>query len=155
MVIDLAGILQNNGSFVFADFSGLTMAEMTALKKELKKENIGFKVLKKSLLGFAFREAGADWDFDLSSHRGSLALAYASAESDAGAVAKSLDVFSRLHKKLVLLGGFLMGRLMSTKEVTALALLPSREVLLSQVLATLISPVSGFARALSQIAKGK
>ncbi len=143
--------MQNNGNFVFADFSGLTMAETTALKRELKKESIGFKVLKKSLLGFAFREAGADWNFDLSAHRGSLALAYGSAASEAGAIAKPLDAFSRVHKKLALLGGFLMGRLMSTQEITALALLPSREVLLGQVLAMLLSPVSGLARVLDGV----
>lgn len=153
LVSELADILRGNVNFVFADFSGLTVAEMSVLKKELKKENIGFKVLKKSLLGFAFRQAGANWNFDLSAHRGSLTLAYGSAASDAGTIAKFLDAFSRVHKKLVLLGGFLMGRLMNTKEIAVLAQLPSREVLLAQVLAMLMAPVSGLARALDGIAK--
>ena len=153
LVVELSGILQDNSNFVFADFSGLTMAEMTALKRELKKENIGFKVLKKSLLGFAFREAGADWNFDLSAHRGSLALAYGSAASEAGAIAKPLDAFSRVHKKLAILGGFWGGGGMRVREISVLAQLPSREVLLGQVLAMLLWPVSGLARVLDGISK--
>ena len=153
LVIELAGILKDNGSFVFADFSGLTMAEMTALKKELKKEGAGFKVLKKSLLDLAAEKSVVDWRVDLSAHRGAVAVAYGPAGVDPGAIAKSLDAFSRVHKKLLILGGYLVGRLMSVKEVSVLAQLPGREALLSQVLAMLMSPVSGLARVLDGIAK--
>ena len=54
LVEELADILKNNASILFVDFSALNMGEIIALKKDLKKEGIKFKALKKSLLTFAF-----------------------------------------------------------------------------------------------------
>ncbi|MDP3800163.1 MAG: 50S ribosomal protein L10 [bacterium] len=151
LVIELADILKNNTSILFVDFSGLNMGEIIGLKKELKKENIKFKALKKSLLGFAFEKSGRE-EFDLSSHKNSVAIVYGDVASDA-IMAKIVHKFSVQTKKLAILGGFLMGEKMLKNAVVVLAQLPAREVLLAQVVQLLMSPVSGFARVLDGISK--
>lgn len=151
LVEELAGIIKNNPNILFADFTGLKMGEIAALKKELKKEGIGFKALKKSLLEFAFKKSGKD-SFDMSSHKSSVAIVYGPDSSDAS-MAKILHSFSVKSKKLAILGGFLMGEKVMNDKVVMLAQIPSREVLLAQFLQLLMSPVSGLARVLDGIAK--
>ncbi|MDP3764778.1 MAG: 50S ribosomal protein L10 [bacterium] len=151
LVAELAEILKNNSSILFVDFSGLNMGEIIALKRELKKENIKFKALKKSLLGFAFEKSGRE-EFDLSFHKNSVAIVYSSNESDA-IMAKLVYKFSTQTKKLAILGGFLMGEKMLKNAVVALAQLPEREVLLAQIVQLLMSPVSGLVRALDAVSK--
>ncbi len=151
LVEELSDILKNNPSILFVDFSGLNMGEIIGLKKELKKESIKFKALKKSLLGFAFKKSGRE-EMDLSDHKNSVAIVYSSNESDA-VMAKIVHKFSVQTKKLAILGGFLMGEKMLKNAVVALAQLPSREVLLAQVVQLFMSPVSGFARVLDGISK--
>ncbi len=173
LVEELAEILRKNPSLLFVDFSGLTMGELGSLKKELKKDGIKFKALKKSLLGFAFQKSGREefsaqgesasgGDFGLADHKGSVAIVYgenasysaeASQDKSDAAMAKIVHKFSAQTKKLAILGGFLMGEKMLKNAVVALAQLPAREALLAQVVQLLMSPVSGFARALSQIKK--
>ena len=149
---DLGEILKSNANFIFVDFAGLTMAELTALKRELKKKGMGFKVIKKSLLTFAFKNSGVA-PFDLDDHKGSLAIVYSPAEPDA--MAKTVHTFSskNKNKKPNILGGFLMGEQMMKDRVVILAQLPSREVLLAQILQLLLSPVSGLARVLDGVSK--
>lgn len=151
LVEELAEILKNNPSVLFFDFSGLTMGELITLKKELKKESIKFKALKKSLLSFAFKKSGRE-EFDLSAHQSSVAVAYSSNESDA-AMAKIVNNFIIKNKKGIILGGYLLGEKMLKDAVVALAQLPPREVLLAQVLQLMMSPISGLARALDGISK--
>lgn len=151
LVEELADILKNNASILFVDFSALNMGEIIALKKELKKEGVKFKALKKSLLTFAFKKSGRE-EMDLSFHKNSVAIVFGEAASDA-VMAKIVHKFSLQTKKLAILGGFLMGEKMLKNTVITLAQLPTREVLLSQIVQLLMSPVSGFARALDAISK--
>lgn len=151
LVKDLADILKSNSSLLFVDFTGLNMGELTALKKDLKKEGLGWKALKKSLVGFAFEKSGRE-NFDLSSHKSSVAVVYGSGESSA-AMAKIIHEFIIKNKKIEILGGFLLGQKMLKEAVTVLAKLPPRPVLLAQVLQMFMSPISGFARVLDGISK--
>jgi large subunit ribosomal protein L10 len=150
LVEELSKIIQNNPNILFVDFTGLKMDEISSLKKDLKKEGVGFKALKKSLLEFAFKKSGKD-SFDMSSHKSSVAIVYGSAEPNV--MAKILHSFSVKSKKLAILGGFLIGEKMMKDKVVMLAQIPSREVLLAQFLQLLMSPVSGFVRALDGVAK--
>lgn len=151
LVGELAEVLKTNNSILFVDFTGLTMSELTSLKKDLKKEGIGFKALKKSLLGFAFEKSGRE-NFDLSNNKSSVAIVYGVAASDA-VMAKIINTFSVKSKKLNILGGFLIGEKMIKDRVVMLAQLPSREVLLAQVVQLMMSPVSGLARVLDGVSK--
>lgn len=149
IVVSVAEILKTQENIIFADFSGITMAEITELKRELKKRKIGWMVMKKSLLDFAFKEAGRE-AFNFSDHKGSMAISYG---SDAAGAAKIIHKFFLAHKKPIILGGFLMGEKMPKDRVVMLAQLPAREVLLAQILQLFMSPVSGFVRALDGISK--
>ena len=165
---DLGEVLKSNANFIFVDFAGLTMAELTALKRELKKKGMGFKVIKKSLLTFAFKSSGIV-PFNLNDHKGSLAIVYGSTGSTSSpqtplttgspaepdAMAKIVHTFSskNKNKKPNILGGFLMGEQMIKDRVVMLAQLPSREVLLAQILQLLLSPMSGLAMVLDGVSK--
>ncbi len=159
LVEELADILKNNVSILFVDFSALNMGEIISLKRELKKEGLKFKALKKSLLGFAFEKSGRE-EFDLSFHKNSVAIVYGSTtlttsfsnELDA-VMAKIIHKFSAQTKKLEILGGFLMGEKMLKNAVITLAQLPPREVLLAQVLQLMMSPVAGFTRVMDAVSK--
>ena len=172
LVGELSDIIKNNPNILFVDFTGLKMGEISDLKKELKKEGMGFKVLKKSLLDFAFKKSGRE-HFDVSDHKSSVAIVYGTrkdadytqtnAEDDSASsalsqrqsasMAKILHSFSVKSKKLAILGGFLIGEKMMNDKVVMLAKLPTKEVLLSQFLQILMSPVSGLARVLDGISK--
>lgn len=151
LVSELADIIKNHQSILFVDFTGLKMGEISSLKKDLKKEGIGFKALKKSLLDFAFKKSGKD-SFDMSSHKSSVAIVYGE-ESSEPSMAKIINSFSVKTKKLGIIGGFLMGEKVMKDKVVMLAQIPSREVLLAQLMQLLMSPVSGFVRALDGISK--
>lgn len=150
IVAELTDILKNQDNIVFTDFTGLTMAELSELKRDLKKDKFGYKILKKSLLEIALKNS-PEKCLDLSRHRGSTALAYGSGE--APVMAKKIHGFAVKSKKLNILGGFLMGKKMLKEAVVSLAQLPSREMLLAQVVRLLMSPVSGLVRALDGISK--
>ena len=156
LVLEVGAALKNSSSIIFTDFAGLTMAELTALRKELKKQvsplggSIGYKVIKKSLLDLILIASGKT-GVDLSRHKGSLAVAYSS--EDGAAMAKTINSFVVSTKKLNILGGFLMGGLVEAKKIALLAKLPSREILLTQIVQVLMSPISGLARVLDGISK--
>ncbi|MEK7608998.1 MAG: 50S ribosomal protein L10 [Patescibacteria group bacterium] len=151
LVEELADILKSNPSVLFVDFAGVNMGELIALKKDLKKENLRWKALKKSLIGFAFAKSGRA-GFDLSGYKSSAAIVYGSGDSGA-AMAKIINEFIVKNKKMEILGGFLLGEKMLKEAVIALAKLPPREVLITQVLQMFMSPIAGFARVLDGIGK--
>ena len=106
--------------------------------------------IKKSLLDFILKDSGKG-NVDLLGHKGSLAVAYSS--EDGSAMAKTINNFAVSTKKLTVLGGFIMGGWIDAKGVTALAKLPPREILLTQIVQVLMSPISGLARVLDGISK--
>lgn len=157
LVLEVGAALKNSSSIIFTDFAGLTMAEMTSIRKELKKQqvsspnrSVGYKVIKKSLLDLILIASGKK-GLDLSGHKGSLAVAYSS--EDGAAMAKTINSFVVSTKKLNILGGFLMGGLVEANKVIFLAKLPSREILLTQIVQLLMSPISSLARVLDGISK--
>ncbi len=150
MVAEVSSAVKNSQSLILTDFSGLTMGELNSIRRELRKQEAGYKVIKKSLVGFSLAGSGAA-GLDLSNHKGSVAIAYS--REDGSVMAKTINGFVTSTKKLNILGGFLMGAIVDAKTVTAVAKLPSREVLLTQVVQLLMSPISGLARVLDGISK--
>lgn len=150
LVAEAAEILKTHDNIIFTDFTGLTMPELSALKRELKKQQAGYKVIKKSLFGFVLKGSGKE-GIDLSAHRGSLAAAYSG--NDGSILAKTINSFAVSTKKLIILGGFLMGQVVDAGQVTALAKLPSREILLSQLVRLLLSPLTRLAKAIDHVSK--
>ncbi len=140
LVKDMTSKVKEAKSVVFADFKGVKVKDLTALKKELRKEGIDFKVSKKTLINIAFKEAGIE--VDTKKMEGQVAVSISS--QDEVAPAKIISNFSKKNENLKILGGILESKLMSIEQVKALAKLPSKEELLAKLVGTLQAPVSGF-----------
>ena len=128
-----------------ADFSGLTVEKMTELRRKCREQGVQFKVIKNTLLRRAFNARGiTELDDFLVGNTG---LVYSPASEMAPA--KILADFAKENEKLKLKAAVVDGRLFESKAIAMLATLPSREVLLSQVIATFIAPMTQFLAAVN------
>ena len=139
--------LRESATTVVADYRGLTVAQVTELRKQLREAGIEFQVLKNTLLRRA--TAAAELTELDSALTGPTAIAFST--EDAVAPAKILNDFAKKNDALKLKGGVLEGRVVSVEEVKALAELPSREGLLSMLLSVLQAPVRNFALAVKAV----
>ena len=136
---------------ILTDYRGLTTAELTNLRRKLREADIEYRVVKNSLAQFAARQAGME---ELAgSFEGPVALAIGYGEIPAAA--KVLDDYIRATKSILSIkGGFLEDRVLAPADVESLARLPSREVLLAQVLAGMQSPIYGLVNVLAGPVRG-
>ena len=136
---------------ILTDYRGLTTAELTNLRQKLREAGIDYKVVKNSLAQFAAKQAGMDEL--VNSFEGPIAIAFGYGEMSVAA--KVLDDYIRTTKSILnIKGGFLEDKMLSPREVEALARLPSREVLLSQVIAGIQSPIVGVTNVLAGPIRG-
>lgn len=133
-------------SVIFASYSGLTVPEATALRKQLREQGVDYQVAKKSLLSRALAAAGADATL-VDKLEGGLALAFG--YDDEVLPARLLSDFMKEHPALVLQGGLVAGQFYGSEHVMALAKLPSRTELLASILSSLSAPASNVVRVLS------
>ncbi len=142
---DTAERIANVTGLYLADFSGLTVESMTKLRKQCREQGVQFRVIKNTLLRRAFNDRGitALDDFLV----GNTGLVFST--SSETAPAKILSDFAKENDKLKVKAAVVDGKLFDGKAVAKLAALPSREVLLSQVLATFIAPMSQFLAAVN------
>ena len=139
-------------SIIMFDYRGLTVSEVTELRSNMRKAGVEYVVLKNSIVERAAKAANID-DSVLEMLKGPSAFAFG--YDDAVAPAKILKEAIKKYKKCSLKGGIVDGAVMSAADVEKLADLPSREQLLSRMLGSLLSPISGLACVLDQIAKKK
>ena len=139
-------------SVIIFDYRGLTVSEVTELRSNMRKAGVEYVVLKNSIVERAAKAANID-DSVLEMLKGPSAFAFG--YDDAVAPAKILKEAIKKYKKCSLKGGIVDGAVMSAADVEKLADLPSREQLLSRMLGSLLSPISGLACVLDQIAKKK
>jgi large subunit ribosomal protein L10 len=139
-----AAIAAQRGAVV-AEYRGLKVSEITALRKKLRAIDAEVRVVKNSLI----RRAAEGTPFgELSSHfTGPTAVAFA--HGDPVALAKVMKEFATASPKVTLRAGFVEGKVLSAKDVETLASVPSREVLLSRLVGGLASPLTRLAQALS------
>ena len=130
---------------ILTDYRGLTMAEINQLRNKLRETQSEYHVTKNRLVKLALKEAGLPVPEDLL--EGPTATSFCFEEVPA--VAKVLVNYSKESKTLVIKGGLLGDRIISADQVTALAELPPREILLAHVLGTIQAPAGGVARALA------
>ncbi len=130
---------------VFADFTGLTVKEISELRRLLKTQGIEYEVLKKTLLAKSL-EATTVTGLAADNFTGSVSLAISS--SDEVTTAKTLVEFAKKHDKLQILGGLMNQSFISQEQVKILARLPGKPELLGQLVGSLASPLSGLARVL-------
>lgn len=128
-----------------ADFSGMTVEKLSLLRKKCREEGVQFKVIKNTLLKRAFNGRGIT---ELDAHLvGNTGLVFS--PTNEMIPARILVDFAKEHEKPKVKAAVVDGRLYDGKAIAQLALLPSREVLLSQVLSTFIAPMTQFLAAVN------
>ena len=132
---------------VIVDYKGISVADDTALRKELREAGVKYSVVKNSILGFAAKEAELEGLEEVLN--GTTAIA--TCEDDYTAAPRILGKFADGHKNFKLKGGFMDGKVIDLETVEALAKLPTRDVLLATVLGAFNAPIAAFARAVQAI----
>jgi large subunit ribosomal protein L10 len=140
LVAELTERLRESQTLLVADYRGLKMTEIDALRGELLKHGARFSVVKNTLTRRAAEAAGADSLLALLD--GPSAIAFLEAGSDPVAAAKALSDAARTTRILTIRGGLLEGRPMSGDEVENLAKLPSADVVRAQVLGAITAPLT-------------
>lgn len=152
IVDDVAKKLTDANSVVVVDYRGLTVEEVTDLRKQLRDADVAMEVIKNKILTRAAEKAGVA---DLNdSFVGPTAVAFGNGE-DAIAAARILAKFAKDHDVLEIKGGMMEGKVASVEEINTYATLPSREDLLSMLASELQSPIRSFAFAVKQVADNK
>ena len=144
--------IQRASSVVVFDYRGLTVDEVTQLRNNMRKAGVEYIVLKNHIVGRACEAAGIDASIHDMLHGPS---AFAFGYEDAVTPAKLLKEFVKKAKKCEIKGGIVEGTVTNAKDLDAIADLPSREVLIARLLGSMMSPISGLAIVLDQIAKQK
>ena len=140
VVADLAERLRSTDTLIVADYRGLTMPQVDALRTELLTHGARFQVVKNTLTRRAAEEAGADHLLALL--EGPTAIAFLDSEGDPAAVAKALRAAARETQVIEVRGGIMQGRPISADEITTLATLPSLDVLRGQLVGAIAAPLS-------------
>ena len=150
VVANLTNKLQNAAAGVLVDYKGITVAEDTALRAELRKNNVEYAVVKNTLLQFAVNNCGMNELDSLLNGATALAICH----DDPVAPARVVNDFAKkIDGRFEIKGGFMDGKVMPLNEVLALANIPPLPVLQAQVLGTMLAPISGLACVLKQIAE--
>ena len=136
-------------SVVLVDYRGLTVAQDTELRKQLREAGIIYKVCKNTMMKRAFE--GTEFAALEEHLEGPSAIAIS--KDDATAPARILCKFAKDAKALELKGGVVEGTVYDVAGLTELAKIPSREELLSRLLGSMQSPITNFARVIKQIAE--
>ena len=148
VVAEIKEKIQNASSIVLVEYKGLTVEQDTELRNEFRKNNVDYKVYKNRLLKIAFEDLGIK--FDSACYDGTTALAVS---SDVVAPAKVTFDGENKYKVMKAKAGFIEGKVMNYNEVKAIASIPSKDVLVAQLLGMLTMPMRGLAVAIDQIAK--
>ena len=141
LVADLTELLQNSKSTVYARYQGLTVAELQELRAAAREADVKIKVVKNRLVRVAMNEIAAYTDTDTTGLTGQ--LLYAISSSDEIMPAKVLANFAKTHEALKLIGGFSdLGATLSEADIKNLATMPTKNEMIAQVVATLLSLVN-------------
>ena len=149
IVSEISEYVKDAQSVVLVDYRGLTVAEDTQLRKELREAGVVYKVYKNTYMNRAFE--GTDFAQLAPYLEGPSAVAIS--KDDATAPARILGKYAKTIDALEIKGGVVEGTAYDAAGITAIASIPGREVLLSKLLGSLQSPVANLARVLNQIAE--
>lgn len=148
LVAEMSEVLQSSKMAVFAQYQGLSVADVQELRRAAREAGVTIKVVKNRLVRVAMSELDTYKSIDTTALTGQ--LLYAISADDEVAPAQVLDKFAKTHPALQFVGAFSgEGALLSADEVKALAGLPSKNELIGQVVAQLLSPVHDVTNALS------
>jgi large subunit ribosomal protein L10 len=140
VVAELTEKLRTSDTLIVADYRGLTMPQIDALRGRLIEHGAKLTVVKNTLTRRAAEAAGADALLALL--EGPSAIAFIEADGDAVAVAKALADSARDTKVLEIRGGVMQGRSISASDIEELSKLPPFDVLRGQVIGVIIAPLT-------------
>ena len=149
VVEEISANIEGAASVVVVDYRGITVAQDTALRKQLREAGVTYKVYKNTMMVRAFK--GTEFEGLTPSLEGTNAIAIC--KTDATAPARILSKFAKDCPALEIKAGVVEGIVYDAKGMEAIASIPSREELLSKFLGSIQSPITNFARVLNQIAE--
>lgn len=146
VVSELADKLERSSIVITTSYRGLSVAEMTELRRRLRQAEIEYRVIKNNLARFAAEQSGRQGLNSVVEGPTALAFSYGDVVTPARAL---LDYIRAEKSALKIMGGLLEQRVLSAAEVTALATLPSREVLVAKLLSGMQGTLYGLVNVLS------
>lgn len=151
VVEEISASIKDAASVILVTYSGISVEQDTALRKELREAGVVYKVYKNTMMNFAFKDTDCE---ALSKHlEGPNAIAIS--KEDATAPARILAKHAKTVPAIKLIAGVVEGAYYDETGVQALASVPSREELLGKLLGSIQSPITNLAHVLNQIAEAK
>ena len=142
---ELAERLRRSPMGVLTDYRGLTVSEITALRRQLREAGGDYVVAKNTLLRIAAEQAGVKGLEPLL--EGPTAVAFS--DHRLSELAKSLSSYAKTARAFSIKGGYLEGRAISVQDIERIATLPSREQLLAQLMGSMQAPIAGLVNVLN------
>jgi len=146
VVAELSERLKQAQAVVLAEYRGITVEDITGLRKEARASGVYLRVLKNTLA----RRAVQGTPFEKLAAQMVGPLAYGISD-DPVAAAKVLQAYAKKNEKLVIKGGAMPNVMMTAKEVGQLATMPSREELLARLMGTMQAPIAKFVQTLNEV----
>ena len=150
VIAEVTSLAAKAQTLVIAEYRGITVADMTKLRADARSKGVSLSVLKNTLARRAVLGSG----FEVVSDQMTGPLIYSFSE-DAVAAARVVTDFAKTNAKLVIRAGVFAGKSLDVNGVKQLANIPSKEVLLAQLLGLMQSPISRTARVLAAVAEQK
>ncbi len=145
LVEEIKSKLEKAKSVVFVDYKGLNVAEDTTFRNNFRQANTEYKVYKNRLMLRALNELGIEGTDKFLEGTTSVAFGYEDEVAPAKVVSEAIKEFKKMNIKF----GILNGKIIEEAEVNALASLPTKEVLIAQLLSVLNGPATGLTRVLN------
>lgn len=144
VVSEIKEAIQNSKSISIVEYRGLTVEQVSELRSKYRAEGVSYKVYKNTMVNIALKELGYEgYEEYLKGPNG-----FVFSNDDMAAGPRISVDFAKDNEKLVVKAGFIDGKVVDVEGVKAIAKLPTREVLIAQVLGGLNAPISGFANVL-------
>ena len=147
VVEEVAGVAANAFSAVAAEYSGLTVGEMTELRSKARSEGVYLRVVKNTLARRAIE--GTEFECMKEGLQGPLMLAFS--QEDPGSAARVIKEFVKEHEKLVVKLVSVGGEMLGANELERLASLPTRDQAIAMLMSVMRAPLDKFARTLNEV----
>ena len=152
VVAEIVEKLQKSSSTIVVDYKGLTVEEVTELRKKMREAGVEYKVYKNTLVRRAAQEVGiTEFNDELLVGTNAIAFGY----EDPIAPARVIKEFMEDHPKMKLKMGVVEGEFYNEAQIVEFANIPSREVLIAKLLGSLKAPMSNFVYLLDAVIKEK
>ena len=148
---EIEEILSGCTAAVFTDYRGLSAGDIGELRRKLRGADVSYRVVKNTMARFAAEAAGKPYLTEFI--EGPVAIAYSNGEVS-GPAQVLMEYIASTKLELTIKGGFIGDKMLTKAEISALAKLPSRDVLLAQVLAGMKSPITSLVSCLSSPMRG-